>query len=62
VEILRACPLAKIPEPWRGETRWTLLVSLHGAGEAAAADSLLRVLAEQPGAIGARARGLLGRS
>ncbi len=62
VRILRSCPLAKVPEPWRGESRWTLAVALSGAGEQAAADSLVRALADQPGAIGARARRLLGRS
>ena len=61
VQILRSSPLQRLPEPWRGESSWTLLVALHGAGEAAAADSLLHVLADQTSAVGARARRLLGR-
>ncbi len=61
VQALRSCPLQRIPEPWHGEAHWTLLVALHGAGDDAAADSLLRVLADEKGAIGGRARLLLGR-
>lgn len=62
VRLLRSCPLQELPDPWRSETRWTLLVALHGAGETTSADSLLRALADQTGAVGARARRLLGRS
>lgn len=61
VPILRSVPLNRLPEPWRSECDWTLLVALHGAGEAAAADSILRALADQTSVVGARARRLVGR-
>jgi hypothetical protein len=58
--VLRSCPLTKIPQPWRDESYWTLLVALHGAGNGTAADSLLRALAAETSVIGGRARRLLG--
>jgi len=61
VQTLRSVQIETIPEPWRDEGYWTLLVALHGAGDAAAADSLLHALADQTTAVGARARRLLGR-
>lgn len=59
VRILRSCSLDELPEPWRGEGGWTLLVALRLAGYDGAADSLARVLAKQEGTIGVRARCLL---
>jgi hypothetical protein len=61
VRVLRSCPLSDLPNPWRSEGYWTLLVALHGAGETAAADSLLHRLAGQEDTVGIRARGLLHR-
>jgi len=60
-ELLRRCPLEQLPQPWSDESRWTLMVALHGAGDERSADSLLVELAEHPGAVGQRARRLLGR-
>lgn len=61
VEALSGCGLENVPEPWRGESEWTLLVALHQARDDAAADSLLRTLAAENSSVGARARRLLGR-
>jgi len=48
-----------VPEPWRGEARWSLALARRGVGEVAEADSLLRRLAVRTDEIGARARALL---
>jgi hypothetical protein len=45
-----------LPEPWQGETRWTLYVALRESGQAERADSLLQTLASAGGEVGKRAR------
>jgi hypothetical protein len=60
-EILSAIPMEKVPEPWRSESRWTHAAVLQTLGETARADSLLDVLAEEPGPLQARARQALRR-
>lgn len=47
-----------IPEPWRGELQWTLMVALSQTGQHARADSLAVLLLQRDDAIGARARQL----
>jgi hypothetical protein len=56
VEVLEDLSFDLIPEPWAGEARWTLYVALAAAGHDARADSLLAILAKEPGEIGSRAR------
>ncbi|MCK4306015.1 MAG: hypothetical protein KAY24_17380 [Candidatus Eisenbacteria sp.] len=60
VSVLRTVSVRLLPDPWNAETRWTLHVALRKSGHKASADSLLRVLADEPGEIGQRARDLLG--
>jgi hypothetical protein len=57
--ILASLPHDLIPEPWSGESRWTLYVALNGSGRAASADSLLRILAGEPGDLGERAQRII---
>jgi len=45
-----------IPDPWGNESRWTLCGVLHRLGHRARADSMLQVLADEPGPVGDRAR------
>jgi hypothetical protein len=45
---LRAVELARVPEPWRSEARWSMALALDGAGDPAAADSIRRALAAAP--------------
>lgn len=59
VEILTEVSAPAIPDPWGSEARWSLYVALKGSDQVASADSLLRVLSEEPGEVGARARGTL---
>jgi len=47
-----------LPEPWRGETRWTLYVAFRECGEAARADSLLTLMEAGKGTVADRAREL----
>ncbi len=61
VEVLREVKLQLVPDPWGCEARWALYVALRGCGQEAAADSLLRVLASEPGEVGDRARRLWQR-
>ena len=61
VEILRAVSTPAVPDPWGSEARWSLYVALKGSGRTTSADSLLRVLSEEPGEVGERARGILGQ-
>lgn len=56
VSILRTVDAWTLPDPWGSEARWTLYVSLRECGQEAAADSLLRVLAQERGEVGDRAR------
>jgi hypothetical protein len=56
VEVLEEVPFDLVPDPWSGEARWTLFVSLRGAGNVARADSLLEELKLDSGVIGERAR------
>jgi hypothetical protein len=58
---LSAVKTFPLPEPWRGETQWTLCISLRGSGDVARADSLLRLLAKDEGEIGDRARKALAK-
>jgi hypothetical protein len=61
LEALRGIPLDVLPDPWGTTGRWTMVRALRGTGRGAAADSLLRTLAAEPGATGERARSLLRR-
>jgi hypothetical protein len=54
--LLETVSPQELPDPWSGETRWTLYVALRGSGRAGAADSLLRVMADGEGEIAERAR------
>lgn len=56
VAVLRTVPADILPDPWGSEAQWTLFVALKESNQAAAADSLLRVLAGERGEIGERAR------
>lgn len=60
-KTLEAVDMNSLPEPWRGRARFILQDSYRHQGRAAAADSLLRLLADQPGELGERARDALGR-
>jgi hypothetical protein len=60
-DVLRGVSLTAIPDPWGREARWTLYVALVECGRGQAADSLLKSLAEEPGEIGRRARGMMRR-
>ncbi len=55
VATLESLPFAVLPDPWAGEAAWTLALSYMESGRMASADSLLALLADQPGAIGLRA-------
>jgi hypothetical protein len=54
--MLERLPTDLVPEPWRSESRWTLSVAWRESGQPARADSLLAVLATEPGPVGDRAR------
>lgn len=56
VALLETVSPEELPDPWSGETRWTLYVALRGSGRAGAADSLLRVMGDGEGEIAERAR------
>lgn len=56
VSVLRPVTVAYLPEPWATEGYWTLLVALERGGHHASADSLRRVLIDQPGEIGERVK------
>jgi len=62
VSILEPVVSDWIPEPWRGEGRWTLYVCLERAGREARADSMLRVMANEQNIVGERARERLRRN
>ena len=49
-----------IPDPWGNESRWALCGVLHRLGHRTRADSILQVLATEPGTVGDRARLYLG--
>lgn len=53
---LEGLPLESLPEPWRGEARWTLYAALTLDGQMARADSLLATLAGETGPVAERAR------
>jgi hypothetical protein len=55
-DLLATEATGNLPDPWGSEARWTLFVALRNAGSTARADSLLRILAVEPGEIGARAQ------
>jgi hypothetical protein len=55
-DLLGRLPLQIAVEPWRSEARWNYYVALSGARRRAAADSMLRALAREPGVVGDRAR------
>ena len=56
VAHLEAFASSSLPDPWGSEARWTLFVALMGSNRAASADSLLHILAAEPGEVGERAR------
>jgi hypothetical protein len=58
-QVLEEVALPTLPDPWGGEARWTLYVSLKEIDQEARADSLLRVLAKEAGPVGDRARALM---
>lgn len=58
--LLAGLPEESIPEPWKSEARFTLALALAGTGDAAAADSLLEVLAAEEGPVAERARAFRG--
>lgn len=60
VTVLENTPVHAVPDPWRSEAQWTLLVALYESGRTARADSLLQSLAKEPGPAGDRARQFLG--
>lgn len=53
--------LDAVPQPWRDQGHWTLFHALDALDRRAAADSVLRILAGEPGATGAAAREALRR-
>jgi len=57
--ILRSVSLCDQPEPWSSVGIWTLYASFRKCGMHSAADSLVRVVAIEPGADGERARRIL---
>jgi len=59
---LRGLEVETLPEPWRSETWWTLVLTLRTTGRMDSADSLLSILAATEGAVGERARSLRGSS
>lgn len=60
-KLLESLPLDLVPEPWSSEARWTLFVAFRASEQNVRADSLLHVLAQEPGEIGERARDLRSR-
>jgi len=59
VHVIQSVPsLTTLPEPWGQELLWAYYVSLRNAGKRSTADSLIRALAAEPGAVGDRARSL----
>jgi hypothetical protein len=50
--------LTTLPDPWKHELLWAYYVSLQNSGNRLTADSLIRMLAAEPGAVGDRARSL----
>jgi tetratricopeptide (TPR) repeat protein len=50
-----------VPEPWGGEARWTRAMALRDVGRAEEAREALRAIADEPGALGDRARRVLAR-
>jgi hypothetical protein len=59
VSVIKSVPyLENMPEPWSQELQWAFHVSLAATGDRRGADSLLRVLAAEPGPVGERARHL----
>ena len=61
IRILQTALHKNLPNAWREEGRWTLLVAFNRTGQRASADSLLRLLASQPGEVGGRVRALLSK-
>ena len=58
-EVLRTVRTRVVPGRWGPITRWTLYVALKESGRKASADSLLRLLVDEPGEVGERARQLM---
>jgi len=56
VTILESEATSALPDPWGSEARWTLAIALQETGQQTQADSLLQVLAGEPGKVGERAR------
>ncbi|GEM_PF-3228318 len=54
-DVLEGVASRALPDPWGREAWWTLYVALKKSGRTAEADSLLSVLAAEPGDIGDRA-------
>ncbi|MFN0150447.1 MAG: hypothetical protein ACKVU1_07020 [bacterium] len=54
--VLESIATDPIPDPWGAETRWAHWVALKHSGRHASADSVLHVLASEPGELGQRAR------
>ena len=61
IAVLRPLVAETLPEPWGAGVLWTYFVSLHRSGDHARADSLADVLAQEPDALGERARRYLRR-
>ncbi len=59
VNALKTVSFISIPDPWGGEGRWTLYVSLRALGRDEEAQSILVELAREPGQFGDRAREVL---
>ncbi len=59
VQVLENEASGTLPDPWGSEARWTLFVALRASQRQASADSVLKVLAAEPGEIGDRARTFL---
>lgn len=55
-EVLARIPMEDVPEPWRGEARWTLYAAYEARGARAEAESLLALIAAGPGPVSSRAR------
>jgi len=53
---LRPVATPSVPDPWGSEARWTFYVALRESRRAGSADSLLRLLSRERGALGLRAR------
>lgn len=58
---LEDVPLDRLPQPWGGEARWTRAIALRDLGRTSEARDALLEIADEPGALGERARQILSR-